>query len=90
MRFVSLLSGGFTTIAVINPPERKLAKRISVQCAKKFTQCSRGLFYSKRYAILSFPYYRPEEIHLKLYINVEIRVMDLKSITLISITYMYL
>ena len=28
----SFLSGGFTTLAVINPPERKLAKRTSVQC----------------------------------------------------------
>ena len=26
VRFASFLSGGFTTIAVINPPERKLAK----------------------------------------------------------------
>ena len=26
----SLLSGGFTTLAVINPPESKLAKRTSV------------------------------------------------------------
>ena len=31
MRFASFLSGGFTTVAVINPPERKLAKRTSVQ-----------------------------------------------------------
>ena len=30
-RFVSFLSGGFTTMAVINPPERKLAKPISVE-----------------------------------------------------------
>ena len=34
VRFASLLSGGFTTMAVINPPERKLAKRISVKCMK--------------------------------------------------------
>ena len=27
VRFASFLSGGFTTMAVINPPERKLAKR---------------------------------------------------------------
>ena len=27
VRFARLLSGGFTTMAVINPPERKLAKR---------------------------------------------------------------
>ena len=32
VRFATFLSGGFTTIAVINPPERKLAKRTSVQC----------------------------------------------------------
>ena len=29
--FASFLSGEFTTMAVINPPERKLVKRISVQ-----------------------------------------------------------
>ena len=32
VRFASFLSGGFTTMAVINPPESKLAKRTSVQC----------------------------------------------------------
>ena len=32
VRFTSFLSGGFTTLAVINPPERKLAKRTSVHC----------------------------------------------------------
>ena len=30
VRFASLLSGGFTTMAVINPPESKLAKRTYV------------------------------------------------------------
>ena len=30
VRFASFLSGGFTTMAVINPPERKLAKCTSV------------------------------------------------------------
>ena len=35
VRFASFLSGGFTTMAVINPPERKLAKGTSVQCIKK-------------------------------------------------------
>ena len=29
--FASFLSGGFITAIVVNPPERKLAKRISVQ-----------------------------------------------------------
>ena len=32
MRFASFLSGGFTAMAVINPSDRKLAKRISVYC----------------------------------------------------------
>ena len=32
MCFASFLSGVFTTMAVINPPERKLAKRTSVGC----------------------------------------------------------
>ena len=33
VRFASFLSGGFTTLAVINPKERKLAKLTSVLCA---------------------------------------------------------
>ena len=32
VRFASFLSGGFTTMTVINPPEKKLAKRTSVDC----------------------------------------------------------
>ena len=32
MRFVNFFSGGFTIMAVINPPESKLAKRTSVHC----------------------------------------------------------
>ena len=31
MRFASFLSGGFTTMAVMNPPEKKLEKCTSVQ-----------------------------------------------------------
>ena len=31
VRFASFLSGGFITAKVVNPPERKLAKRTSVQ-----------------------------------------------------------
>ena len=31
VRLASLLSGGFTNMAVINPPERNLAKCTSVQ-----------------------------------------------------------
>ena len=36
--FVSFLSGGFTTLAVTNPPEMKLAKHTSVHCFKFLTQ----------------------------------------------------
>ena len=32
VRFASFLSGGFTTMAVINSLERKLVKRTSVHC----------------------------------------------------------
>ena len=32
VHFASFLSSGFTTMAVINPLERKLTKRTSVQC----------------------------------------------------------
>ena len=32
VRFASFLSGEFITAIVVNPPERKLAKHISVQC----------------------------------------------------------
>ena len=31
VRFTSLLSGGFITAILVNPPERNLAKRTSVQ-----------------------------------------------------------
>ena len=31
--FASFISGGIITAIVVNPPERKLAKRTSVQCA---------------------------------------------------------
>ena len=34
VRFASFLSGGFTTMAIINPPERKLAKHISMHCTE--------------------------------------------------------
>ena len=34
VRFASFFSGGFTTMIVINPPERKLAKRTSVHWFK--------------------------------------------------------
>jgi len=31
VRFASFLSGGFATVAVMNPPKSKLEKRTSVQ-----------------------------------------------------------
>jgi hypothetical protein len=31
VRFASFFSGGFTTMVVMNPPEKKLEKRTSVQ-----------------------------------------------------------
>ena len=34
VRFASFLSGGFTTMAVINPPEKKLANHTSVHWLK--------------------------------------------------------
>ena len=34
VRFAIFLSGGFITAIVVNPPERKLAKRTSVQYLK--------------------------------------------------------
>ena len=39
VRFDNFLSSGFTTMAVINPPEKKLAKRTSVQCASPLLHC---------------------------------------------------
>jgi hypothetical protein len=38
VRFASFLSDGFTTMAVINPSESKLAKRTSVHCGEAQTQ----------------------------------------------------
>ena len=35
VRFASFFSGGFTTMTVLNPPERKLAKRTTVHWVEK-------------------------------------------------------
>ena len=32
VQFANFFSGGFTTVALINPPDRELAKHTSVQC----------------------------------------------------------
>ena len=44
VRFASFLSFGFTTMAVINPPEKKLAKRTSVDRFEKH-QSTLDLFH---------------------------------------------
>ena len=36
VRLARFLSGGFTTMAVINPPESKVAKRTSVHAVAQF------------------------------------------------------
>ena len=40
VHFATFLSGGFTTMAVINPPERKLAKCTSVDCLTTVRLCA--------------------------------------------------
>ena len=44
LHFASFLSGGFTTMAVINPPERNLAKRTSVHCKAEILTIFRSYF----------------------------------------------
>ena len=39
LHFASFLSGGFTTMAVIKPPEKKLAKRTSVHWLNMLLHC---------------------------------------------------
>ena len=40
VRFASFFPGGFTTMAVMNPPERKLANNTSVECVDDFSSLS--------------------------------------------------
>ena len=42
VRFASFLSDGFTTMAAINPPERKLSKCTSVHCLKIMQGCRKN------------------------------------------------
>ena len=44
MHFASFLSGGFTTMAVINPPEKKLAKRTSVHWVRNLLAPATGRY----------------------------------------------
>ena len=46
VRFASLLSGGFITAIVVNPPERKLAKRTIVHCQGNINPESLRKMYS--------------------------------------------
>ena len=48
VRFASFLSGGFTTTAVINPPERKLSKRNSVHWHHFENLYKKGSFFNYR------------------------------------------
>ena len=49
VRFASFLSGGFTTMIVINPPEKKLAKRTSGQWGAWGDAFFQGAFVFNRY-----------------------------------------
>ena len=51
VRFVSFLSGGFTTIAVINPPDWKLVNRTSVHWVIK-RERKQNVNIQPRHAIL--------------------------------------
>ena len=58
VRFVSFLSGGFITAILVNPLERKLTKRTSVQCKKlRFDKVVSGKRYyfrdTKDFLVLS-------------------------------------
>ena len=54
--FAILLSGGFTTMAVLNQPEMKLTKRTSVQCKKRYYQDSRFILVLVRKAIMGIQF----------------------------------
>ena len=56
MRFAFLLSSGFITAIVVNPPEKKLAKRTSVDC---LTQASFGTMKNEdvRMILIYYTYY---------------------------------
>jgi hypothetical protein len=48
VHFASFLSGGFITAIVVYPPERKLAKRTSVQFIKLYNSApGKGTFLSE-------------------------------------------
>ena len=58
--FASFLSGGFITAIVVNPPERKLAKRISVQCLTIYSRLpNRHIVPNKHICEILFSNKRP-------------------------------
>ena len=77
--FASFLSVGFTTITVINPPERKLAERTSVHCSDSTGQKSGqshlyALKWSKKDFTLLHIYFsnllsEPNKLLLKMILN---------------------
>ena len=59
VRFASFLTGGFTTLAVINPPERELAKHTSVHCIAGLTNAKNALNYFKCIDIYTYAKIHP-------------------------------
>ena len=53
MRFASFLFGGFITAIMVNPPERKLAKRTSVQWQDDLVLFPKINFGKKNYLVAS-------------------------------------
>ena len=56
VRFASFLSGGFITAIVVNPPERKLAKRTSVKWYATSVLVSHFKLFIAKYIRPDIPY----------------------------------
>ena len=61
VRIASFLSGEFTTMAVINQPEKKQAKRTSVLCLKN--KCALTLFFLGVVPLFSFFFVTEETLY---------------------------
>ena len=59
VHFASFLSGGFITAIVLNQPERKLAKRTSVQCCHHVWRGHWDYWGFLRFLFCAFQYERP-------------------------------
>ena len=53
VHFASLFSGGFITVIVVNPPEKKLAKRTSVYWSGQCTEVQFDGFQSGEISIVT-------------------------------------